>query len=254
VRFVPHSNHIVAEIVYKIEGIPMLPDNGRYMGIDMGVGNFAVLASNVMAPLIINGGNMKSINQYYNKQDSHHKAVETAMRPITAVNGSTHCKQTKRLQSQTAKRNARVKDGLHKITRYIIEVATWHNISKIIVGKNDGWKQNIRIGKQNTQNFVQLPHGQFIELLRYKAKAKGIEVIAVEESYTSKTSHLDGEQPVKHETYSGERVSRGLFRAGNGTNVNADVNGAAQIMRKVFPMAVAYGIEGGVNPVKVVVG
>ena len=83
--------------------------------------------------------------------------------------------------------------------------------------------------------------------------SKGIQVIAHEESYTSKTSHLDGEQPHKLETYLGKRIKRGLFRTADGTLISTDVNAAAQITRKVFPGAVADGIAGGVNPVKVAI-
>jgi len=121
------------------------------------------------------------------------------------------------------------------------------------VGKNENWKQEANLGKKTNQEFVQLPHAQFISMLVYKANAAGIEVIVHEESYTSKTSHLDWEQPTKQEHYKGKRIKRGLFVTENGTVVNADVNGAAQVARKVFPTACAYGIAGGVNPVRVVI-
>jgi len=253
VRFVPHGSFITAEIVYATVDHELLPNNGRYMGIDLGVSNFATVVSNVMSPVIINGGILKSANQLYNKQNAHYRTIETAFNPIVDHNGASHCKQTNRLQLITAKRNARVKDGMHKVSRFIVGLAVEHKVTKIIVGKNDGWKQKANLGRRTNQNFVQLPHSRFISMLTYKANTEGIEVIAHEESYTSKTSHLDGEQPFKHGIYMGKRIKRGLFRTSNGTIVNADVNGAAQIMRKVFPIAYAYGIEGGVNPVKVVV-
>jgi len=253
VRIIPGARCLTAEIIYLVEETELLPDNGHYFGIDLGVGNFATIASNVMTPVIINGGQLKAINQLYNKQNAHIKSVETAIHPIVTRNGSTHCKQTNRLQSLVAKRNARVKDGLHKISRYIVDLATKHGVSRILVGKNDGWKQEVNLGKKTNQQFTQLPHAQFISMLTYKARAKGIEVVAHEESYTSKTSHLDGEQPVKQEFYLGRRVKRGLFRSAQGILINADINGAAQIMRKVVPMVNAYGIEGGVNPVKVAI-
>ena len=253
VRFIPGANHIMAEIIYQVEEVSRLPDNGRYFGIDLGIGNFATIVSNVMPPVIINGGKLKAVNQYYNKQNARMRTVETAMRPIVTPKGSTYCKQTDRLRTLAAKRNARIKDGLHKISRHVVDLATKHEIARIIVGKNDGWKQEVNLGKKTNQAFTQLPHAQFIAMLTYKAKAVGIEVVTCEESYTSKTSHLDDEQPTKQEAYRGKRVKRGLFITSNGTIVNADVNGAAQIVRKVVPMAKAYGIEGGVNPVKVAV-
>ena len=253
VRFIPEANHIMAEIIYQVEEANILSDNGRYFGIDLGISNFATIASNVIPPVIINGGQLKAINQYYNKQNAQMRTVETAINPIVTPKGSTYCKQTNRLRTLAVKRNTRIKDGLHKISKHVVDLAVEHDITRIIVGKNDSWKQEVNLGKKTNQSFTQLPHAQFIVMLTYKAKAVGIEVITCEESYTSKTSHLDGEQPVKYEIYSGKRVQRGLFRTADGTTVNADVNGAAQIMRKVVPLVKAYGIEGGVNPVKVVI-
>ena len=253
VRFIPKENHIMAEIIYQLEEANPLTDNGRYFGIDLGISNFATIVSNVIPPVIINGGQLKAINQYYNKQNAQVRAVETAIHPMLTPKGSMYCKQTNRLRTLTTKRNARIKDGLHKISRHVADLAAEHEIARIIVGKNDGWKQGVNLGKKTNQSFTQLPHARFIAMLTYKAKAVGIEVITCEESYTSKTGHLDGEQPIKYEIYRGKRVQRGLFRTADGTTINADVNGAAQIMRKVVPMAKAYGIEGGVNPVKVAI-
>ena len=254
VRFVPHADYITAEIIYQVEEAPLSPDNGRYFGVDLGVSNIAVISSNVMAPVIINGGKLKSINRLYNKQVAHYVAVETAMHPVVHPNGSTHCRQTNRLRTLTSKRNDRIRDALHKISKYIVDLAVENGISRIVIGRNTFWKKEISLGSRTNQAFTQIPHALLISMICYKARRCGIEVIVVEESYTSKTSHLDGEQPVKHESYKGKRIHRGLFRTADGTLVNADANGAAQIMRKVFPEATAYGIGGaGVHPVKVAI-
>jgi len=135
--------------------------------------------------------------------------------------------------------------------RFIVNLAAENDISRIIIGKNDGWKHEIDLGSSNNQMFAQIPHAQLVSMICYKAKLLGIEVILTEESYTSKTSHLDGELPVKQESYKGRRIHRGLFRTADGILINADINGAAQIMRKAVPMATAYGIEGRVIPAKV---
>jgi IS605 OrfB family transposase len=116
-------------------------------------------------------------------------------------------------------------------------------IGKLIIGKNDGWKQNINIGKRNNQNFVQIPHARFIEILTYKAEEQGIVVILTEETYTSKCSLLDNEPLEKREQYLGKRVKRGLFQSSEGRFINADINGAGNMIRKVVPNAFADGIE-----------
>jgi putative transposase len=133
-------------------------------------------------------------------------------------------------------------------------------IGVLVIGKNEGWKNEIEMGKRNNQNFVQIPHARFISMFTYKAELVGIRVQITEESYTSKASFLDRDPlPVRKSnddaTYalSGKRVKRGLYRAANGRYINADINGAGNIIRKVAPDA--FGSEGvedfAVHPVRI---
>jgi putative transposase len=114
-------------------------------------------------------------------------------------------------------------------------------VGTLVIGKNDGWKQGITLGKRTNQIFVLLPHARFIAMLEYKANLVGINVYCSEESYTSKCSFLDGEPLQKHPAYTGKRVKRGIFRTAAGRNVNADVNGAYNIITKVVPDAFGNG-------------
>ena len=120
-----------------------------------------------------------------------------------------------------------------------------NNVSVIVIGHNKEWKQDINIGKVNNQNFVQIPYNQFINMITYKSELEGIKVIQREESYTSKCSFLDNELICKHETYQGNRIKRGLFRTSTGRLINADLNGALNILKKEIPNAFneGYGIE-----------
>jgi putative transposase len=126
-----------------------------------------------------------------------------------------------------------------------------NNIDIIVIGKNDLWKKKSNIGKRNNQNFTSIPHTKLIEMIQYKAQEVGIEVILQEEAHTSKCSFLDNESLEHHEKYMGKRIKRGLFRSVKGILINADVNGALNIMRKAFPNAFANGIQGvGLHPVR----
>ncbi len=163
---------------------------------------------------------------------------------------------SKRLRYLDQKRNSRIKDFCHKASRAIIDEAVKLDIDTIILGKNIGQKQAINIGRVNNQNFVSLPHGIFLKQLEYKAKAVGINFVVTEESYTSKASFIDNDKiPVyKKDTpcnydFSGKRIKRGLYRSKHGLIINADVNGAGNIIRKVVPDAfVAEGIVAVVTP------
>lgn len=228
VRVVPKKNHYVVEVVYTVEPVPADLDYDLVAGIDIGLDNLAAIASNKRGfqPLVVNGRPLKSMNQYYNKRKAEMQSKLRGKR-----------KTSRRIQQLTAKRNFKVNHYLHVASRRVIDLLVSEGIGTLVIGKNDGWKNEINIGKRNNQNFVTIPHARFIEMLTYKAKLVGIRVILVEESYTSKTSFLDGEEPVKHETYAGRRVKRGLFRASDGRHIHADVNGAYQIIVKAIPDA-----------------
>lgn len=139
---------------------------------------------------------------------------------------------------------------MHNISSMIVNYAVSHKINTIIIGHNPEWKQGINIGRVNNQKFVSIPFSMLIQQIQYKAQERGINVIVTEESYTSKCSFLDNEDICRHEEYSGRRVKRGLFKTSCGIIINADINAAGNIMRKVVPVeSLTQGIEvGAVQP------
>lgn len=228
IRFIPKRNRIIAELVYNINVPEKKSDNQRYIGIDIGVDNLATVCNNaVEKAFIINGKPLKSVNQYYNKKISRYREIAKRM------NNSDYSKRMDRL---TEKRNAKIDDYLHKSSRYIINYCLKHDICTIIIGKNKEWKQNVNLSKRINQHFVQIPFARFIEMIEYKAEEYGIAVVTTEESYTSGTSFIDNEEPVKENYNKSRRVHRGLFVSDSGITINADLNGAYQILKKVFPI------------------
>jgi putative transposase len=241
VRIIPlKTNSYKIEIIYTKQEKPLMEDNGKYCGIDLGVNNLFALSFNDknIKNIIINGKPLKSINQFYNKRKAELQSKLKDGR-----------KTSKKIDKLTEKRNNKVKDYLHKSTRKIVDILKENNISKVVIGKNDQWKQDINIGKKNNQNFVSIPHAMGINILVYKLLLEGINNQVHEESYTSKCSAYDNEKICKHENYVGSRIKRGLFRTKENILVNADINGASNILRKVVPRAFSEGIEGLlVNP------
>ena len=221
VRILPRNNHHVVEVVYKVDEVESKSDNGRYASIDLGLNNLATVGSNVVKPFIINGKPLKSINQYWNKEKSRLQSL---------LKGDK--KTSKRIESITNKRNNKVKDYLHKSSRLLVNFLVSNDISTLVIGYNEEWKQNINIGKRNNQSFVNMPFYTFIQQLEYKCKLEGINIILTEESYTSKCSFLDNESVEKHENYLGKRIKRGLFRSAKNRIINADLNGSLNILKK----------------------
>lgn len=245
VRIVPNNQIFCVEIVYSISvNDNLLQDNGRYMSIDLGLDNLATIVTNIgLNPIIVNGKGLKSNNQYFNKKKAHYQKVGKQM--------NDKC-YTNRLYRLTQKRNFKIEDSLHKISKFIVTSALSNNIHTIIIGNNKDWKQSISLGKRLNQSFVTIPHQKLIEKIIYKARNVGINVILTEESYTSGTSFIDGESPNKGFYNKKRRIHRGLFVSNQGISINADVNAAYQIMKKVFPNVFADGIEGVVlHPVRV---
>ena len=255
VQIVPKNRHFVVEIVYETESAPCKPDNSRYIGVDLGVDNFAAVVSNDGSePVLINGKGLKSLNKRWNKRISYLRGVETAMNGewiFTSVGKAKISYQTKQQTILTNKRNRQVKDFCHKASKRVIELALERGCNTIVVGKNTDWKQESEMSKVTNQSFVQIPHAVFIDMLEYKCQKYGLNFAVTEEAHTSKTSWLDDEIPKHHETYVGKRIKRGLFRSAKRLLINADVNGALQIIRKVFPKAKADGVWAFGQPVRV---
>lgn len=243
VRFIPKPDCYIIEVVYESVSKEQLHDNNRIMSIDLGVNNLASIVTNVSnKPILIDGRRLKSINQYYNKKRSN------IQQQIKKINGKEN---SRRLMSLTRKRNNKVKDYIHKASKEIINICLKEDITTLVVGHNDGWKQNVNLGKRNNQNFVSIPFEMFISMLRYKSERQGLRFVEVNESHTSKCSSFDLESVGHHDIYVGRRIRRGLFRTRNGVLINADVNGAYNIMRKVKGDAVMPPYTGfGYNPVK----
>ena len=245
IRLVPTNQTFCLEVVYSISvESDLLSDNGRYMSIDLGLDNLATVVTNIgINPIIINGKGLKSDNQYYNKKKAHYQSVANQM-------NNQH--YTNRLYRLTQKRNLKVEDYLHKVSRYLVDFALEHQINTIVIGNNKNWKQLSSLGKVTNQAFVSIPHQKLIDKIWYKAQLCGIQVILTEESYTSGTSFLDDELPQKEFYNKERRIHRGLFVSNKGFKINADINAAFQIMKKVFPNVFTDGIEGVVlHPVRV---
>lgn len=221
------NNLIKCFKIYEVEQPKLKKDNSRYFSIDPGLNNIVSIYNNIgIRPLLYNGRPIKSINQYYNKT----KAKMRSELP-------TNVKSSKRLKLLSLKRSNKIDYEMHKISTHIINEAVKNNISKIFIGNNSGWKNEINIGRRNNQNFVNIPHTKLFNQLLYKGLLNGIEVIFTEESYTSKASFFDKDElPIYGENdnykFSGKRISRGLYKDSKGNLWNADLNGAANIMRK----------------------
>ncbi|WP_440604486.1 RNA-guided endonuclease InsQ/TnpB family protein [Bacillus sp. GB_SG_008] len=246
VRVSPAYGKFKVEIVTEqSKPLPEHVDNNRYISIDLGINNIATIITNTGAtPVLVKGNVIKSINQYYNKQKARLLGI---LRHGKEAKEGPHT--SNRLERLHEKRFLKIKDLFHKMSHHIVQLAIQQEISMIVIGKNTAWKQNSDMGKRQNQSFCHIPHNLLIEMIAYKAKRKGITVQIVEESYTSKASFLDndaittyGEEDIP--VFSGKRIKRGLYRTKENKLLNADVNGAYNILKKAVPKAFADGIEG----------
>lgn len=249
-RIVPRAGFYVVEVIYEREPSPAAVSPSLYAAIDVGLNNLALLTSNKVGfvPRLVNGRPVKSINQFYNKRRAEWQSRLGEART------------SRRLERLTTRRTRRIDWYLHTASRRIIDLLVAEGIGALCIGKNPCWKQEVHMGRRNNQNFVAVPHARFIAMLTYKAELVGIQVRITEESYTSKASFLDADplprfdpaQPAP--TFSGRRVTRGLYRARDGQHIHADVNGSYNIMRKVAPDAFAQGSRGCVvHPIRLAV-
>lgn len=231
VRILPIQNGkcFKVQYVYETETEHLSLNTDNAIAIDLGVDNLATCITTLGTSFIMDGRKLKSINQGWNKEKAR-------LQSIADKQGNKH---TARLSSITEKRNNRTKDTMHKSARYIINHCLENDIGTVIVGYNPDFKRNVNIGKANNQTFVNISFGDFRQLIAGLCEQYGICYIEQEESYTSKSSFLDkdilpeyrAEQPYTGK-FSGRRIYRGLYKSFDGTVINADLNGAANILRK----------------------
>nr|WP_271939463.1 transposase [Roseofilum reptotaenium] len=147
-------------------------------------------------------------------------------------------------------RNQKVENYLHQASRYLVNLLVQKNITTLVIGKNEGWKQKVKMGKVNNQKIVGIPFNRLIEMLTYKCQLVGIKVAIAEESYTSQSNFFNLDPlPVYGETveipkFTEKRIKRGLYRTDTGFLCQGDILGSYNILRKAFPNAfMGYGIE-----------
>lgn len=223
VRIIPSGKKLKIEIVYRYEAKNLDLDKSRYASIDLGIDNLATMVTD-KGTFLYSGKFLKSYNRNFNRQLAKLQSIKDKQGIKKA---------TKRMKGLYEKRDKYIEDAFHKYSRMIVNHLIENRIGNLVVGYNTGWKQSVNIGKRNNQKFVQIPFARLVSYLKYKCEIAGIRFIENEESYTSKCDALAKEEIGKHESYLGKRVKRGLFRSSTGKYINADVNGAINIMRKV---------------------
>ena len=243
VRIVPKATCYVVEVIYEKKEQNLDLNKSNVLSIDLGLNNLCSCISNVgITPFIINGRIIKSFNQWYNKKRAKFMGY-------IGDRGTS-----RKLRWLNNRRNFWIEDKIHKISRYIINFCRESNIGSVIIGLNKGWKQSINLGRKTNQKFVEIPFSRLIDKIIYKGKLIGIDIQTTEESYTSKIDHLALETLKKQEVYLGKRKKRGLFQSSINKLINADINGAIGIGRKVFGDSyVNEIIDSGLafNPVRV---
>lgn len=233
IRIIPKAKAKFFEIqyIYKAEYIQRNLDKTNVLALDLGVNNLVTAVSNNGKSFIIDGRRLKSINQWYNKENAR----------LQSIKDKQHFgkKTTNRQKALTRNRNNKVNDYMNKTARMVIDYCITHNIGTLVVGYNLTFQQEVNMGNVTNQNFVNIPFGKLRSKFEYLCELNGIIFVEQEESYTSKASFWGKDDiPVyspnnsQKYSFSGRRVHRGLYKCIDGKILNADVNGAINIMRK----------------------
>ena len=242
IRIIPkqHSRYFEIQYTYEVEEVQRELNKENALGIDLGIDNLCTCVTNTGASFIIDGRKLKSINQYYNKINAKLQSIKDKQKIE---------RTTLRQKRITRKRNNRINDYLSKAARIIVNYCLNNDIGKLVLGYNEDFQRNSNIGSINNQNFVNIPYGKLRDKLIYLCKLYGIEFKLQEESYTSKASFFDGDEiPIydkenlQEYIFSGKRIKRGLYQTSTGKLINADCNGALNILRKskVVDLSILY--------------
>ena len=254
IRIIPKSNARFFEIqyIYKAECIQRNLNTNNALALDLGINNLVTAVSSNGKSFIIDGRRLKSINQWFNKENAR----------LQSIKDKQHFgrKSTNRQKTIARNRNNKVNDYMNKTACKVIDYCVANDIGTLIVGYNETFQRNSNICKRNNQNFVNIPYGQLRNKLEYLCELNNIIFAKQEESYTSKASFWDKDEmpvynadnPTEYQ-FSGTRVHRGLYKTANGKTFNADINGALNIMRKssVVDMNILYGRGEVDTPVRI---
>ena len=244
IRIIPKANARFFEIqyIYEVKCVQRNLNTNNALALDLGINNLVTAVSSDGRSFIIDGRKLKSINQWFNKENAR----------LQSIKDKQHYgkKTTNRQKAIARDRNNKVNDYMNKVARKIIDYCISNDIGTLVIGYNETFQRSSCIGRQNNQNFVSIPYGQLRRKLEYLCKLNGIIFVKQEESYTSKSSFWDKDDiPVynadnpREYQFSGKRIHRGLYKTSTGKIFNADVNGALNIMRKssVVDVNILYG-------------
>ena len=233
IRIIPKANARFFEIQYicEAECVQRNLNTDNALALDLGINNLVTAVSNTGKTFIIDGRRLKSINQWFNKENARLQSIKDKQR--------LGKKPTNRQKAIARDRNNKVNDYMNKAARKVIDYCIANDIGILAVGYNETFQRNSNIGRTNNQNFVNIPYGKLRDKLEYLCELNGITFVKQEESYTSKASFWDKDDiPVynddnpKEYEFSGNRIHRGLYKTANGKTLNSDVNGALNILRK----------------------
>ena len=254
IRIIPKAKARFFEIqyIYEAECVQRNLNTDNALALDLGINNLVTAVSSNGRSFIIDGRKLKSINQWFNKENAR----------LQSIKDKQHYgkKSTNRQKAIARDRNNKVNDYMNKAARKVINYCIANDIGALVVGYNETFQLNSHIGKRNNQNFVNIPYGQLRSKLEYLCRLNGIIFVKQEESYTSKSSFWDQDDiPVynadnpREYQFSGKRVHRGQYKTASGKTINADVNGALNIMRKssVVDVNILYGRGEVDTPVRI---
>ena len=232
VKVCPVSGGYDILLVYQVKE-PSAETGTHSAAVDFGVDNTMAVVADTGKSILFKGRFIKSVNQYFMKK----KAERISL--MSRGKETTERVWSKYLDRLSAYRTDYIRDCFHKMSKKLLVWCQRNDIGYLVLGSNTFWKQSSGIGTVNNQNFVSIPFEMLKSMIELKACEYGVTVVRNEESYTSKTSFLDSDDiPVyvegdetKHR-FSGKRIQRDLYRSSDGTVLNADINGAANILRK----------------------
>lgn len=254
IRIIPKSKARFFEIqyTYEVECIQRNLNKNNALALDLGVNNLVTAVSSAGKSFIVDGRKLKALNQWFNKENARLQSIKDRQ--------GDKRRTTNRQKMLADKRNRQINDYISKTARKIIDYCITYDIGMLVIGYNKTFQKNVHLQKNNTQNFVNIPYGKLHSKLEYLCELNSIVFVEQEESYTSQSSFWDRDNiPVYNEDnlrsykFSGTRIQRGLYRTSNGTLLNADVNGALNIMKKssVVDLTILYSSGEVDTPVRI---
>jgi len=204
------------------------------MAVDLGIINTAVTVDSDGCSTVYSGKQVLAVQHYFSKERAKLQSVLAMQDPKR--------RHSRALDVLKRKQSRQINQGLHSYSTDIVRDCVAKNVKVLVVGDLSNIRKGKDWGGKSNLKLHSWSFSKFTQQLEYKAVRVGIRFVRVNERDTSRTCSCCGL------VRKANRVHRGMYRCRCGNLMNADVNGAVNILKKYLQPMLGRSIGDVASP------